>query len=333
MQDWNISDAAATLHRDALVWDNVFPLEPSMNNDLGQLARFAASGFNVVSLTIAGDNHNISQAVQRVAEIRRRVKQDAVNLVFVETVNDIETAKQAGKLAVTLHFEGTRCLERNVDMVQIFYDLGVRHNLLAFNQSNSTGSGCAERCDGGLTRFGSRLIAEMERVGMLLDLSHTGYRTTMDALEQATRPVLFTHSNATAIAPHYRNLRDDQIKACAETGGLVGISGSSDYLGDPQCRNETIFRHIDYIVDLVGPEHVGLGLDVVFGKDKLNAFIRSRPDEWPGATESGWPGFSYAKPGQIPALTEMMLERGYSKAVIRAVLGENYLRIAKQAWR
>ena len=325
-------EEAATLVRDSLVWDNVWPLEPDVGNDLDRLPEFRAVGFDVISLTIAGDNHSSGEAFARVAAARRRV-QSTAGVRLVDSVVDIERARREGLLAILLHFEGTRCFERNLDLVDAFYRLGVRHTLLAFNQSNSVGGGCAEAGDGGLTRFGRRLVVELERTGMLIDLSHTGRRTSLDALEQATKPAVFSHSNADAVWPHFRNVTDDQIRACAATGGLIGLSGSSIYLGDDAVRSETMFRHLDHVVQLVGPEHACLGLDIVFETEPLNRYMRARPEEWPDAARPDWPGAHYARPGQIVELAELMLSAGYGAPAIRGILGENLVRVCGSVWR
>jgi membrane dipeptidase len=324
---------AKRLFGDALVWDMVWPIAPEFGNDWDKLGRFRAAGHSVVSITLAGDNHNVGQAAAMVGAARREIKSRPDELILVMSTKDARRAKSAGKLGVALHFEGTRCFERNLDMVDVFYALGVRHTLLAFNQSNSCGGGCAETDDGGLSRFGRSLVREMNRVGMLLDLSHTGRRTSLEALEVTTKPAVFTHSNSDVLQPHFRNLTDAQVRAAAATGGLVGVSGSSAYLGDPKARTEAIFRHVDHFVELVGPGHVGLGLDVVFDATALNAWIRTRPDEWPGADAPDWEGFAYAMPEQVVELTGVMLDHGYSAANVIAILGGNYERICSEVWR
>ena len=326
-------EAARQLLASSLVWDNIWPLEPSAGNDLDQLARFARAGYHVISLTIAGDNHSSGEALARVAAVRRRLREETPAVQYVESLVQIEAARAAGKLAVLLHFEGSRCFERNLDLVEAFYRLGVRHNLLAFNQANSAGGGCAEKADGGLTRFGARLVREMNRVGMLLDLSHCGRRTSLDAIAASSQPVVFSHSNAEALASHYRNLTDEQIKAAAGIGGLIGLSGSSGYLGDPAAKSETLFRHLDHVVQLVGPQHACLGLDVVFDVTALNAYIRARPEEWPDAADPAWPGFRYAQPEQLPELVALMLRAGYGETAVRGVLGENLRRVCGQVWK
>jgi membrane dipeptidase len=252
---------------------------------------------------------------------------------LVEAIAGIEEARRAGEIAVLLHFEGTRCFERELDLIEAFYRLGIRHTLLAFNQSNSVGGGCAEASDGGLTRFGKRVVAEMERVGMLLDLSHTGRRTSLDALAQATKPAVFSHSNSDALWPHFRNVTDEQIRACAATGGLIGLSGSSIYLGDDAVGSETLFRHLDHVVQMVGPEHSCLGLDIVFDTEPLNRYLRSRPEEWPDAARPDWPGAHYARLEQLVDLTSLMLKAGYGGPAVRGVLGENLARVCAAVWR
>jgi membrane dipeptidase len=321
------SSQAAQLHADAIVWDNVWPLEPWCGNDYDALAQFVASGVTVISLTLAGDNHNVSETVQRIGAARRKILANPQQYVLVERIDDVLDAKRRGHLALTFHLEGTRCFERNLDLVELYFRLGIRHALLAFNAGNSVGSGCAERTDGGLTAFGRRLVTEMERVGMLVDLSHTGYRTGLDAIEMSSKPVLFTHSNSAVLHPHFRNVSDEQVRACAATGGVIGVSGSSQYLGDTCASTESILRHIDHYVQTVGPRHVVLGLDLVFGAAAVDDYMRARPEEWPMAQDPAWTGCQYARPSQIPELTEGMLNRGYGSDAVLDILGRNYVRI------
>lgn len=210
--------------------------------------------------------------------------------------------------------------------------LGVRQTLLAFNNANSVGGGCADPIDAGLTPFGARLVSELQQVGMLVDLSHTGCRTSLDAMALACKPMIFSHSNPRKVHESFRNLTDEQIRACAATGGLVGVSGASTYLGDDNCTTETLFRHLDYIVQMVGPAHAGIGLDVVFDGSALNSYVRARPDEWPMVRDPSWSGFNYVMPEQIAALTSLMVATGYPDNAIRQILGENYMRIARQVW-
>lgn len=324
---------ARDVHGEALVWDMVWPWEPWCGNDCSQLERFHRAGHNVLSMTVAGDNHNVSQAVQRVAGVRRQIAGMGDTAVLCESVTDIEAARASGRLAVLLHFEGTRCFERNLDLVEIFYRLGIKHALLAFNQANSAGGGCMEPGDGGLSGFGRKLVAEMERVGMMIDLSHCGHRTAMETMEIASGPCVYTHSDAAALFPHPRNISDDEIRACAATGGLIGLASSSMYHGDFEVRAETLFRHVDHVVQLVGAQHAGIGLDILSDGEAFSNWMRDRPEEWPDVRQPDWPGIRTAMPEILPELAGCMLNAGYSEENVRAILGGNYLRICDQVWK
>jgi membrane dipeptidase len=326
-------DQAVALLRRSLVWDNVWPLEPECGNTFESLNVHLTAGFNVVSITIAGDKHNVSEAMQRTAAARRSILAAPDKFRLVESIGDASAAQAEGTLGIVLHFEGTRCFERNLDTIEAFYKLGVRHTLLAFNVANSVGGGCTDAMDAGLTKFGRRVVQEMQRVGMVLDLSHTGRKTCMDAMEIADRPCIFSHSNVLKVTPHCRNVDDEQIRACASTGGLIGISGSSEYLGDRDCGVETLFRHVDYIASLVGAEHVGLGLDIVNDADAVTAYCKSRPDEWPFAAAPEWNGFRYAPASRVVDLVEVMLEHGYDTKAVEGVLAGNLVRVCSAVWR
>jgi membrane dipeptidase len=223
-------------------------------------------------------------------------------------------------------------LEGRLEMVQLYYDLGVRHMLLAYNARNHVGDGCAERTDGGLSRWGLRVVEEMRRVGMWVDGTHSGYRTTMEAMELSPGPFIFSHCNAHAVYPHYRNIRDDQIRACAASGGVVGLNGLGEFLDDHDATSASIFRHMDHMVQMVGSGHVGLGLDFVKNAPRFWRWVADNPHAWPPApnprTNSG-----FGQPEQVGELTELMLHAGYSEADVRGILGDNWLRLAREVWK
>jgi membrane dipeptidase len=193
----NLDHRAVELLKSALVWDNVWPVDlpgnESAGNDWDKLQRFAKAGVGAIGLTLAGDNHSSGEALRLTGWARKELRSRSSYVALVHNVDDIKAARRAGKLAVVLQFEGTRCFERDLNLIEMFYALGVRQTILAFNNSNCTGAGCAEASDGGLTSYGRRFIAEAERVGMLIDLSHVGRRTSLDALAVATKPMVFSH--------------------------------------------------------------------------------------------------------------------------------------------
>lgn len=332
-----IDPRAQALFETSLVWDNVWPVDlpghSSVGNEWDKLERFARAGINALGLTLAGDNHNSAEALRLMGWAHAELRARSATVSVIRTVDDIVAAKRDGKLGVVLQFEGTRCFERDLNLIEMFYELGVRQTILAFNSANSVGGGCADPADGGLTSYGRRFVREAERVGMLIDLSHVGRRTSLDALKIAQQPMVFSHSNSNAVHGCFRNIDDEQARACAQTGGLLGVSGSSEYLGDQQCRTETLFRHLDHYVQLVGAEHVCIGFDVVFDAEPLSRWARGRPDEWPMTQDPAWPGFNYAVPEQLFELVTLMLSHGYPEASIRAILGQNYLRVCGQVWK
>lgn len=328
-----ISKQCQALLDRGFMWDMIWPVDASIGNDIRHLADFRAAGVNFISLTVGNDDDTSARALARVAQARAFLRENSDTYAFVTSVQGIRAARRDGKMAVGLHFGGTRCLERNLDLVETFYALGVRHNLLVFNYTNSTGGGCAEIPDRGLTKYGEAMVREMNRVGMLLDLSHTGVQTSLDAMAISTKPVMFSHSNAQRVHNHYRNLTDEQIRACAATGGVVGMSASSGYLGVAQSSAAAICNHIDYVVGLVGDDHVGLGLDIVFEYEKLNAYIKTRPDQWPEALKPNWPGFNYLRPANIPEIADELLRRGYSEDSVLKIMGGNFMRICEQVWQ
>ena len=138
-------------------------------------------------------------------------------------------------MAVTFDLEGMNALDGSVDMVSLYYALGVRQMLVAYNRNNQAGGGCHDT-DAGLTAFGRAVISEMNRVGMLIDCSHCSYRTSMEAMELSRAPVIFSHSNARALHDHERNIRDEQARACAATGGVIGIVGLDAFLTKGRCH-------------------------------------------------------------------------------------------------
>ena len=333
--EWDISTQAAELHRDALVWDNTLPW-----GDLGRaelkancLPRMTASGFNAVSLTLGGDRNGMSDTITKIAKERTFFLGHSDRYVLVETADDILAAKAAGKLAVIFHFQGTNPVANDLNMIESYYRLGIRHMLMAYNLRNLVGDGCKERSDGGLSRYGLQLIQEMNRVGMWVDCSHTSYRTSMEVFELSKAPVIFSHTGAHALYHHSRNIRDDQIEACAKTGGVMGINGVGTFLADNEGTAESVFRHIDHFAELVGPQHVGIGLDFVYDRET------SSPSRWNVCQEDDpdidvpWPEINYTPPEELPRLTEAMLKHGYLEADIRGILGENWLRVARQVWK
>ena len=329
-----ISEKAGAIYRSSLVWDMTVPYGMQHATDGITLPRFRKAGFGLVSLTLGGDKtFGPESALTNIGRVYAVCAQHPEWYRFVRGIEDVDLARKEGKLAITINFQGTNVLANDPNLVEVFYRLGVRHMLMAYNQKNLVGDGCAERTDAGLSRFGLTVIKEMNRVGMLVDGTHTGYRTSMEAMEASTSPCIFSHCNAHSVFAHYRNIKDDQIRKCAETGGVVGVNGLGEFLDDMEARSESMFRHLDHIVGLVGAQHAGIGLDYVKDAEAFWKYVDDSGDAWP--LNNGKPNrhTKFVQPEQIEDLAELMLRKNYSESDIRGILGENFHRVCKQVWK
>lgn len=323
-----ISNSAQQIHNRALVWDThaCFPLNP--NSDLTELQRYQNNGVTFVSLNIGMDMDSFENVMQVLARFRNYIASHPDRYLLALSVSDILAAKESGKLAIAFDLEGSEPLLGNINLVSFYYDLGVRQMLLAYNKDNRASGGCMEG-NIGLTDFGKDVIREMNRVGMVVDVSHMGYRATMEAFEISSKPVIFSHSNPKALHEHARNITDDQIKACAQTGGVIGINGIGDFLGGTS--SELIVQNIEYVMNLVGPEHVGIGLDYVIDKQEVLDYIKNNPDVFPADKIANF--ISFVEPEQLPEFTELLYQKGYNEQIISGILGGNFLRVARETWK
>lgn len=204
--------------------------------------------------------------------------------------------------------------------------------LLVYNRRNLAGSGCHDADDTGLTELGRALLAEMDRVGMVRCCSHAGYRTAREIIDSSDRPVIFSHSNPRSLRDHPRNIPDELIRACAATDGVIGINGVGLFLGTGPPTAEIILRNLDYVAQLVGADHVGLGLDYMFKSSELDDPGRGGTDMWPREWGYGR-GSGFAPPEVIPEIVAGLERLGYPATAIRGILGENLLRVADAVWK
>lgn len=322
--------AAAAIAR-SIVWDNhtCMPLRPNDDSFLPQLERMAAAGVSVVGINVGFGEQTIEEHVRMLAHVRHWIRSRAERYLLVETAGDAERAKREGRLGVFFDIEGGRAIDDQLSLIAAYYDLGVRWMLIAYNRNNRVGGGCLDR-DEGLTDFGRSVIDEMERVGMVLCCSHTGERTTLDAIAHARNPVIFSHSNPATLWEHPRNVRDRVIEACAAKGGVVGINGVGQFLGRNDVSSVTVARNVDYVAHLVGTDHVALGLDYVFDQLELAEYLRKMPQTFPaGAAEP----CDFVKPEQLPEIVEELIALGYNDGDLEKILGGNWLRIARAVWK
>ncbi|TGQ11381.1 dipeptidase, partial [Mesorhizobium sp. M00.F.Ca.ET.217.01.1.1] len=265
---WGVNPQAARVHRDALVWDDHAGFAPYPDLDLRFLERWLQSGASYLSVNVGWDALSWDETLRCAAHFRRWVETHADRYVLAEQITDIRRAKIERKMAITFDLEGANALNKNIDMVSVYYQMGVRQMNLAYNRNNDYGGGCMD-VDVPLTVLGQQVVTEMNRVGMVVDVSHTGYSSSMEIMELSDKPVIYSHANPKALWDHPRNITDDQIIACARTGGVIGALGASHLLGGNEPGPGVMAKLIKYVADLVGIDHVGLGVDSVIDPDEI----------------------------------------------------------------
>lgn len=329
---------ARTLLGRTLVWDNHGCMPVGRPHDtafLPQLQRYRAVGVDVAMLNIGFGDQGIEDHLSTLATMRHWLLARPDEYLLIDSPDDIERAHREGKLAVGFDIEGANAIGDQLSLIQTYHALGARWMLLAYNRNNRAGGGCQDE-DTGLTTFGRSVIAEMERVGMVLCLSHTGHRTVHEAIGVATRPFIFSHSNPSAVHAHPRNIPDDLIRACADSGGVVGINGVGDFLGRidgrGDIRSATYARHVDHVVQLVGPKHVSIALDYVFDMSELEAYLAKMKHTFP--PELGYSADpAFVAPEQLPEIVATLLGWGYREADLTDILGGNLMRVARAVWK
>ena len=318
---------AANYLGEGLIWDAHAGFELRTVNDLQTLSIWKDAGVNFLSVNV-GYDVNCWQDTMKALSLARDWLDTTDGYRLVGTGYEIDQAIAADQMAVAFDIEGMNALDGSLGMVRFYYDLGVRQMLFAYNINNLAGGGCHDE-DVGLTDFGRAAVAEMNSVGILVDCSHCGYRTTMEAMDLSSDPVIFSHSNAQALWYHERNILDDQAMRCAATDGVVGVNGIGVFVGADDIATSSIADHIDYYLDLIGAEHVGIGLDYFHEADDESGFnetVSENDRYWP---KSQYPGGSIrcAVPAQIYQIAEEMLQQNHSEPVVRG-----YLAATSGAW-
>ncbi|MBO6520482.1 MAG: membrane dipeptidase [Rhodospirillales bacterium] len=329
---------AEALHKNALVMDAAAPLL----RDRRYIDHYIAGGVDVLVPTVC-TNDTASQALATIAGWHAHLSRDD-RLVLVSSVAEIQAAKDAGKTAVILHAQGADLLENKVDFVDAFKALGVGIMQFTYNEKNRLGDGAGERTDAGLSIFGVKVVGRCNDVGIVIDGSHTGSRTTLDAMEHSSKPVVFSHANPKGVHDTARNITDEQIKSCAATGGVIGAVGYPAFVSaDPRPTIDQFIDHIAYVADLVGIEHVSLGIDYFLGQAGIADDERAIKEYEGRIAEGRWrredyppPPYYYPEgietPDKLANLTAALVRRGFTETDIRAVLGGNWMRVLDVCW-
>ena len=257
-------------------------------------------------------------------------------IVKARTAADIRRAKEEGRTAIILGFQNTSAFEDKLGTVQLFKDAGVGIAQLTYNTQNFAGSGCYESSDSGLSDWGRELVAEMNRVGMLIDLSHVGSRTSDDTIRESTKPVAYTHCLPSALKPHPRNKSDGELRFIADQGGMIGVTMFPAFLkrGSDSTVDDYV-EAMEHVISVAGEDHIAFGTDFTQGhgqeffdwitndKGDARSLIKFSPMPNPKGVETI---------GQLPNLTAAMERAGWSEGRIRKVMGENWLRFLAEVW-
>jgi membrane dipeptidase len=333
-----VSEKAQTLHRQLVVVDG------SSTGFHGWNERLERSGATAINITLAAGGTDFLTACRNIEAALKVIDDNQEHLFLARSVADIRRAKRESKLAVVFNFQNGQPIESSLTKLLLFRELGVRNIQITYNERNFIGDGCTEPSNAGLSTFGREVVKAMNRWGMCIDLSHVGERTSLEAIDVSEHPCVFTHNNPRARADNLRNATDEQIKRCAEKGGVIGVCGWGPMVwtgGDAAPSVDDLVGHIQYIADLVGVDHVGIGTDSQSTTDLT--YIRGHAERVNGTsplTTSAFlakfgNGLEFRYPAAIdhlPEVTDKLLARGWSRTDIEKVMGENLLRVWEQVW-
>lgn len=322
--------AATALHGDALCLDAAVPLVNArlLSTYLPELRQ---GGVDAILTTVAS-LEDCRYAVGALAAWHHLANSGQYPIRLATTVADFRQAKERGELAVGLHFQGGNPIEADLDLIDAFHALGVRVFQLTYNARNFIGDGCLEDANVGLSTFGRKVVRRLDERKIAIDISHVGVRTSLEAIALASGPVVATHANARAVCDSPRNLTDQQIRAVAATGGVIGLCAFPAFVSSaPEPTLEQLIDHADHISDLVGPAHVGLGLDFAIEDEDDYDYYGYDPRYYPRPPWT-WPAGLGRFFRDAPNITAALLQRGYTDDEVRGILGENFLRVFAQVW-
>ncbi|MCH8294907.1 membrane dipeptidase [Candidatus Poribacteria bacterium] len=312
------------------------------------MAAWEAAGVTCILQNAGEEGNSPLRLIKRLArytyvtDMMRDFVQKAV------TPDDILAAKAQNRHCLYMSGNGVplpqdwASVEEELRYIRIFFQLGIRMMHLTYNRRNMIGDGCAEPVDAGLSDFGSTVVAEMNRVGVIVDVAHCGWKTSLDAAKISERPMVASHSGCAALNPHYRCKPDEVIRAIVDTGGYIGICCIPRFLGSNGDIN-TMLDHIDYVVKHFGADHVTIGTDVAYTSSASNREHRKIPkrrnsrNRWEAFWHPNEFGPEWRQEHQVlsmawtnwPVFTIGMVQRGYSDDDIQKILGGNVLRVAR----
>jgi len=320
----------SSLHDTSIIIDglNISRFEKSVFDDMRK------GGVTAVNCTVSVWE-SFQKTVDNIALMKQQIREYSDILMQVRSAEDILTAKRNNKTGIIFGFQNAHAFEDNLGYIETFKELGVNVVQLCYNTQNLVGTGCYER-DGGLSGFGREVIQEMNRVGMMVDLSHVGGKTSSEAIAASSAPVCYSHCCPSGLKDHPRNKSDEQLKEIADAGGFVGVTMFAPFLKRGiDATVDDYLEAIDYVIDLIGEDQVGIGTDFTQGySTEFFDWITHDKGRYRQLTKFG----KIVNPegirtiGEFPNLTAAMERAGWGETRIKKIMGENWLRIFGQVW-
>ena len=303
---------------------------------------------SAANVTIRSPIDDFEQTFDAFASWRQLCRDPASGWLLVERGADIDRARAEEKIGLIMGWQDTKMLGHKAERIEAFHRLGLRIVQLTYNEACAVGDGCLEPRNAGLSNFGHEVVAELNRVGVAIDLSHTGERTCLDTAAATRQPILLTHANAKAVTNRVRNKSDEVMRAVAASGGLVGASlhGFMNWDGDPAHPPtlELFLRHLKHIVDLVGIDHVSFGNDMaaLASNAKADAILEMSFTRYAGATADYVHAFGNTlekrypdeinNPRLLSRKTDALLRAGYNEGEVEKIMGLNLRRVLGEIW-
>lgn len=296
--------------------------------------RFVQGGVNAIIAAVFVDSSylpemGLRKALSQISALYEEVKESPDKLMICYNGEDMELARESGKIGFLLSLEGAEPIGTDLSLLRVFYELGVRNLGLVWSRRNAVADGSffspvKEGRKGGVTSFGVKVIAEAERLGITIDVSHLNDECFWDVMEISTKPFIASHSNARSLCRTMRNLTDEQIKAIASKNGVIGVNAASMLVGDDDSSSHLnqLMDHVDHLVEVAGINHVAIGLDLC---DDFMKYVS--PDDLASMPRKPFDVVSGHQ--SLPLFFEGLVKRGYTEDMMKAILGENLLRIFK----
>ena len=343
--DKNLKEKALQLHRESIIIDGLHFVENLSGHDLSQFEgrygdELKKSGVSAANFTVESSWADQIRFIKGISGIYKLIDKYGEQYLIVKTSRDIEKAKQQGQVGIIMGSQGPEQIGYDVKLLRIYKELGVRIIQPTYYEQSPLGEGCGDRTDAGLSNLGIEFVKEMNRLHMLIDLSHCGPKLTMEATELSEQPVVCTHTGPRVLVDHIRNKSDEILKAIANKGGVIGVTLYTSFCEIRKGSHPTFedfMAMVDYIVKLIGPDHVGIGFDINQESPQSYASWSLRYPNIPGrftwrernilADKDGWIDI-----GQWIKITEWLVDHGYSDEDIKKILGLNFLNVFKEVW-